>query len=70
MKRTALFTMLVVGGSIAFLAGCDGSTVPTEPGLADQSVEVSRAERGSHVLEDRRDRTWGEVERSRERLKV
>jgi len=40
MKRTALFTMLVVGGSIAFLAGCDGSTVPTEPGLADQSVEV------------------------------
>jgi hypothetical protein len=32
--------LLVVGGSIAFLAGCDGSTVPTEPGLADQSVEV------------------------------
>ena len=40
MKRSALLTMLVVGGSIAFLAGCDGSTVPTEPGLTDGSVEV------------------------------
>ena len=41
MRRTALLMMLVVGGSIAFLAGCDSSTVMTEPGLTDGSaVEV------------------------------
>ncbi len=41
MKRTALLMMLVVGGSIAFLAGCDSSTMPTEPGLTDGSaIEV------------------------------
>jgi hypothetical protein len=40
MKRNSLLMLLAVGGSIAFLAGCDGSTVPTEAGLGDQAVEV------------------------------
>mgnify|MGYP003574323629 FL=1 len=40
MKRTSLLMMLAVGGSIAFLAGCDGSSIPTEPGLYGGDIEV------------------------------